>query len=612
MKTTRNILVAVVAMTLKMCLAWSAPMGTVFTYQGRLIDANSTADGLYDFQFKLYDANIAGTQKGSTINNGEVDVIDGYFTVALDFGSSIFNGDARWLEIGVRPGNESDPSVYTKLSPRIEVTAVPYAMYVSNADRLDGLDASAFLSTSLDYGRSGVSSTLYEGTTLLSNKYLGISAMAVNSDQLDGLHASAFLSTSSDYGRSGVASSLYEGTTLLSNRYLGISATATNSDQLDGYHAGNSSGQVAVSNGAVCSNLNADRLDGFDSSAFLSTSSDYGRSGVASVLYEGTTALENKYVNQSGDTVTASTSGNVIYVQNTGSGIAIYGRASNSSGVQGVSDATTGVFGETASTSNAREGVKGRGPGRGVAGFATATSGIAYGVYGDSSSINGTGVYGAAPQLGVQGIATSTTATNYGGYFESSSSYGYGIFAKSPYIGVVGTATSSSGTNWGVMGGTSSSSGYAGYFTGGRNYFEGSVGIGTTSPSYKLHVIGDIAYTGNIYDVSDFRLKENITPLRKAVEKVSSLRGIYFNNKGESPDKREVGVIAQDVEKVLPELVSTNEQGYKSVDYTKLTPVLIEAVKELKAENESLKQRLEAQEKTLQELQTVIMKGLVQ
>lgn len=126
----------------------------------------------------------------------------------------------------------------------------------------------------------------------------------------------------------------------------------------------------------------------------------------------------------------------------------------------------------------------------------------------------------------------------------------------------------------------------------------GNIGIGTTSPSYKLHVIGDIAYTGNIYDVSDLRLKENITPLTNAIEKVSALRGIYFNLKGESPSKREVGVIAQEVERVLPEVVSEDDKGYKSVDYSKLTPLLIEAVKELKKENEALK----AQDKAIKAL----------
>jgi hypothetical protein len=109
--------------------AGAAPMGTVFTYQGRLIDANSVADGPYDFQFKLYDANIAGAQKGITINNGEVDVIDGYFTVALDFGSGIFDGNDRWLEIGVRAGELDDPNAYTLLSPRQKLTATPYALY---------------------------------------------------------------------------------------------------------------------------------------------------------------------------------------------------------------------------------------------------------------------------------------------------------------------------------------------------------------------------------------------------------------------------------------------------------------------------------------------------
>ncbi len=109
--------------------AWAAPVGTSFTYQGRLIDANSAADGLYDFQFKLYNASVAGTQKGGTINSGQVDVIDGYFTVALDFGGGIFDGNDRWLEIGVRAGELGDPNVYVLLSPRQRVAATPYALY---------------------------------------------------------------------------------------------------------------------------------------------------------------------------------------------------------------------------------------------------------------------------------------------------------------------------------------------------------------------------------------------------------------------------------------------------------------------------------------------------
>jgi hypothetical protein len=109
-------------------------VGTAFTYQGHLYDANHIADGLYDFQFKLHDADSGDSQVGSDVNKPDVDVIDGYFTVELDFGSDpiFFNGNARWLEIGVRPGDMNDPNTYTPLSPRQEVTPAPYALYAAS------------------------------------------------------------------------------------------------------------------------------------------------------------------------------------------------------------------------------------------------------------------------------------------------------------------------------------------------------------------------------------------------------------------------------------------------------------------------------------------------
>jgi hypothetical protein len=106
----------------------AAPISTAFTYQGHLYDANYAADGLYDFQFKLYDANSGGVQLNGDINAPDIDVIDGYFTVELDFGSDVFDGNAAWLEIGVRPGELNDPCVYTILTPRQEITPTPYAL----------------------------------------------------------------------------------------------------------------------------------------------------------------------------------------------------------------------------------------------------------------------------------------------------------------------------------------------------------------------------------------------------------------------------------------------------------------------------------------------------
>jgi hypothetical protein len=137
---TRKIL-AILFLALGLLLCWAkvgeaAPMGTAFTYQGRLIDANEAADGLYDFQFKLFDdANVVdGNQVGSDVNVADVDVIDGYFTVELDFNEpNSFKGDARWLEICVRPGAQNDPNVYTTLSPRQEATPTPYALFAKTS-----------------------------------------------------------------------------------------------------------------------------------------------------------------------------------------------------------------------------------------------------------------------------------------------------------------------------------------------------------------------------------------------------------------------------------------------------------------------------------------------
>ena len=112
----------------------SAPMGTTFTYQGRLIDANEAADGEYDFEFTLYDANTDGNQIGWTASLSGVEVSEGYFTVELNFGGAAFGGDGRWLEIGVR---QDTANPLTILSPRQEMTPTPYALYAANTGAND-------------------------------------------------------------------------------------------------------------------------------------------------------------------------------------------------------------------------------------------------------------------------------------------------------------------------------------------------------------------------------------------------------------------------------------------------------------------------------------------
>src|SRR5258708_2155908 len=99
---------------------------TTFTYQGRLTDMGTSANGNYDLQFKLFDAAGGGGQIGSTITNAVVSVTNGVFTVSLDYGAVAFTGADRFLEIGVRPTGSANP--YTVLTPRQQLTSAVYAV----------------------------------------------------------------------------------------------------------------------------------------------------------------------------------------------------------------------------------------------------------------------------------------------------------------------------------------------------------------------------------------------------------------------------------------------------------------------------------------------------
>jgi hypothetical protein len=147
----------------------------------------------------------------------------------------------------------------------------------------------------------------------------------------------------------------------------------------------------------------------------------------------------------------------------------------------------------------------------------------------------------------------------------------------------------------------------------------GNVGIGTTTPSYKLDVVGDARITsgslgvgvapnatdGRIdasndivaYQTSDQRLKENVTPIENALEKVKSLTGVEFDWIEEHKhihgyEGHDTGIIAQQVQAVMPTAVRTNDSGYLSVRYEKMIALLIEGMKEQQNQIDELKAKL--------------------
>src|SRR3989338_5268966 len=147
-------------------------------------------------------------------------------------------------------------------------------------------------------------------------------------------------------------------------------------------------------------------------------------------------------------------------------------------------------------------------------------------------------------------------------------------------------------------------------------------GTGTTSPGYTLTVSGTSWTTNNAWAGSDIRWKQNIVPLQSSLDKVMQLKPVNFDwRANEFPDLHfsngtQIGFIAQDVEKVIPEVVTTDNNGYKGLSYERITPVLAGAIQEqqseismLKAENTAMKSDIEMMKLEIQKLKIQSNRG---
>ena len=123
---------------------------------------------------------------------------------------------------------------------------------------------------------------------------------------------------------------------------------------------------------------------------------------------------------------------------------------------------------------------------------------------------------------------------------------------------------------------------------------------GTGDPVVSLKITGEGYFTDNItaYYSSDISLKDNIRPIESAIFKVKQIRGVTFDWNEKSTELQQekghdVGLIAQEVEKVLPEIVQIRKDGIKAIQYEKVVPLLVEAIKEQQVTIENLTKRIE-------------------
>jgi hypothetical protein len=569
---------------------------SAFTYQGQLQSGGSPANGIYDLRFAIYDAVSGGGMVGSPLTNAAMAVSNGLFTAALDFGTGVFTGADRWLEISARTNSEAGD--FRALAPRQAITSTPYAI---RALSFDGVIA--------------------------GNQLSGTYGNAVNFSNAAGAFNGAF--TGSGAGLTNLNASQLASGTVADAR---IPSPITRDTEVM---------PIVLAADGAASGLDADLLDGLSSAAFAlsshnhdSTYAKQGGNALGATLSLGSTdnqALELKVNNARALRIEPTTTspnviggyaGNVVSNGTRGATIVGGGQAGSVNRVSadfgtvgGGLENTSGEFAATVSgglrniSSGYYATVVGGGQNLSSGFYSTVAGGFLNTCSGFTAAVPG-GDYNSA--AGSSSLAAGHRAkANHDGAFVWADSTeadfastgnnqfliraggGVGIGTSTPAtaLDVNGTATAAGlvvagnagfGTNAPVArldvngsgwfradnGGLASSAG-----AGVRVQFEnatgvghvfaynyaagaasnlvlqapgGNVGIGITTPTSRLHVNGTVAATA-FNTTSDRAAKENFTAIdsREVLEKVAALPIQAWNFRA-LDDGRHLGPTAQD------------------------------------------------------------------
>ena len=302
--------------------------------------------------------------------------------------------------------------------------------------------------------------------------------------------------------------------------------------------------------------------------------------GVEGIATNNSNTITNSTIGIRGITTTGnSTSFNFYSVTNPG------GYFSGNDG-QGIYATTTGGynFGASGKASQAVTGYSNQASAylnAGIVGQADGTGSIKAGIMGYIS-----GTAGTTSSYAIFGSDNIGTSNTYAGYFSGKVSV-TGATALNSTLYIAGVTTLSSALNVGGL-----FTAYGGLLVQNLSTFNGA--ITGTSANFSSCVIAS-----NLTCPSDLRYKKNIIPLENTLSNILKINGVRYDWKQEEfpeknfSDKNQIGFIAQEIEKIFPEMVFTDEKGFKSVDYARLTPVLVEAIKELTLRNEKLESRLD-------------------
>ncbi len=600
--------------------------GTAFTYQGKLTDSATPANGQYDFQFKLFDTQTVGTgtQLGTTLTVSNVTVTAGIFTVQLDFGAcaTCFSGAARFLEIAVKP--TSGPT-FTTLGPRQPVTSEPYAirsLNAGNATTADGLSVVCVSCvTSSQIG--SVNGSAVSGTIPLAS---------VPSGSANYIQNTTSPQSSSNFNISGngtaggtVSANVVNAVTQyniggnrvlsaggFSNLFAGVGAGSVNTGSGNSFF-----GSFAFGNDAGSGTTSGDGNAFFGVSAGERTSTGNGNAffgpaaGDNNTIGNTNTAIGNLADVGANNLTNATAIGANSLVSQSNS--LVLGSINNVNSA----DADTSVgIGTTAPETTLD--VQREGDSTSIPEIAHFTSyGTNNGILGRSS--NGTRNNPTVTPDGRTLLSLGATGHN-----------GLG-FGSSPAVSIfMDTAQPWTSTANGTqIRFRTTANDSTTVFTRMIIANDGNVGIGTSTPNtFKLQVAGSVgpnsdggaslgdgshrwtavfAVNGTI-QTSDARLKQQVTDLGYGLREVLRLRPVSFLWKGRANGRRQLGLIAQEVEPLIPEVIMRdgNPAVPLGMSYTSLVPVLVKAIKEQQTQIKTQEAAIERQQEQLKQQHLVI------